>query len=198
MYPSTLEKLIEYFKSLPSVGQKTAERYAMAVLEMDTELVEGFSQQLMDVLQKIKRCPVCGNLTENDECYICADKSRDHDTICVVQQPKDVMAIERLEQYRGVYHVLHGAISTTKGILPEDINLMSLLDRITDTTKEIIIATNSTLEGDTTALYISKMLKNYENIKVTRLASGLPMGGNLDYADDVTLMRALQGRTRQN
>ena len=198
MYPSTLEKLIEYFKSLPSVGQKTAERYAMAILEMDTELVEGFSQQLMDVLQKIKRCPVCGNLTENDECYICADKSRDHDTICVVQQPKDVMAIERLEQYRGVYHVLHGAISTTKGILPEDINLMSLLDRITDTTKEIIIATNSTLEGDTTALYISKMLKNYENIKVTRLASGLPMGGNLDYADDVTLMRALQGRTRQN
>lgn len=198
MYPSTLEKLIEYFKSLPSVGQKTAERYAMAVLEMDTELVEGFSQQLMDVLQIIKRCPVCGNLTENDECYICADKSRDHDTICVVQQPKDVMAIERLEQYRGVYHVLHGAISTTKGILPEDINLMSLLDRITDTTKEIIIATNSTLEGDTTALYISKMLKNYENIKVTRLASGLPMGGNLDYADDVTLMRALQGRTRQN
>ena len=198
MYPSTLEKLIEYFKSLPSVGQKTAERYAMAVLEMDPELVEGFSQQLMDVLQKIKRCPVCGNLTENDECYICADKSRDHDTICVVQQPKDVMAIERLEQYRGVYHVLHGAISTTKGILPEDINLMSLLDRITDTTKEIIIATNSTLEGDTTALYISKMLKNYENIKVTRLASGLPMGGNLDYADDVTLMRALQGRTRQN
>ena len=198
MYPSTLEKLIEYFKSLPSVGQKTAERYAMAILEMDTELVEGFSQQLMDVLQKIKRCPICGNLTENDECYICADKSRDHDTICVVQQPKDVMAIERLEQYRGVYHVLHGAISTTKGILPEDINLMSLLDRITDTTKEIIIATNSTLEGDTTALYISKMLKNYENIKVTRLASGLPMGGNLDYADDVTLMRALQGRTRQN
>jgi len=198
MYPNSLEKLIEYFKSLPSVGQKTAERYAMAVLEMDPELVEGFSQQLMEVLTRIKRCPICGNLTENDECYICADKNRDHDTICVVQQPKDVMAIERLEQYKGVYHVLHGAISTTKGILPEDINLLSLLDRITDNTKEIIIATNSTLEGDTTALYISKMLKNHENIKVTRLASGLPMGGNLDYADDVTLMRALQGRTRQN
>ncbi len=198
MYPNSLEKLIEYFKSLPSVGQKTAERYAMAVLEMDPEVVECFSQQLMEVLTRIKRCPICGNLTENDECYICADKNRDHDTICVVQQPKDVMAIERLEQYKGVYHVLHGAISTTKGILPEDINLLSLLDRITDTTKEIIIATNSTLEGDTTALYISKMLKNHENIKVTRLASGLPMGGNLDYADDVTLMRALQGRTRQN
>jgi len=198
MYPNSLEKLIEYFKSLPSVGQKTAERYAMAVLEMDPELVEGFSQQLMEVLTRIKRCPICGNLTENDECYICADKNRDHDTICVVQQPKDVMAIERLEQYKGVYHVLHGAISTTKGILPEDINLLSLLDRITDNTKEIIIATNSTLEGDATALYISKMLKNHENIKVTRLASGLPMGGNLDYADDVTLMRALQGRTRQN
>ena len=198
MYPNSLEKLIEYFKSLPSVGQKTAERYAMAVLEMDPELVEGFSQQLMEVLTRIKRCPIYGNLTENDECYICADKNRDHDTICVVQQPKDVMAIERLEQYKGVYHVLHGAISTTKGILPEDINLLSLLDRITDNTKEIIIATNSTLEGDATALYISKMLKNHENIKVTRLASGLPMGGNLDYADDVTLMRALQGRTRQN
>ena len=198
MYPGSLEKLIDYFKSLPSVGQKTAERYAMAVLEMDPELVEGFSDQLKEVLTKIKRCPVCGNLTEQDVCSICADKERDHDTICVVQQPKDVIAIERLEQYKGVYHVLHGAISTTKGILPEDINLLSLNDRINENTKEVIIATNSTLEGDTTALYISKMLKNNENIKVTRLASGLPMGGNLDYADDVTLMRALQGRTRQN
>ena len=198
MYPDSLEKLIEYFKRLPSVGQKTAERYAMAVLEMDEEEVRDFADQLLDVTEKIKKCPVCGNLTENDMCSICADEHRDHTTICVVQQPKDLMAIERLDQYKGVYHVLHGAISTTKGIMPEDINLLSLLDRINEDTREIIIATNSTLEGDTTALYISKMLKDYNNITVTRLASGLPMGGNLDYADDVTIMRALQGRTKQN
>ena len=197
MYPSSLEKLIEQFRSLPSVGRKTAERYAMAILEMPEESVESFSDQLKEVLRKIRQCPVCGNITENEKCEICSDENRDHSIICVVQQPRDVMALERLGQFKGVYHVLHGAISTVKGILPEDINIESLFSRIDDNTKEIIIATNSTLEGDTTALYLTKRLKNYENITVTRLASGLPSGGNLDYADDVTLMRAFQGRIRQ-
>ncbi|MBR2791805.1 MAG: recombination protein RecR [Erysipelotrichaceae bacterium] len=197
MYPSSLEKLIELFRSLPSVGRKTAERYAMAVLEMPEENVEAFSRQMMDVLRKIRKCPVCGNITESEKCEICSDENRDHTVICVVQQPRDVMALERLGQFKGVYHVLHGAISTVKGVLPEDINIESLFSRIDDNTKEIIIATNSTLEGDTTALYLTKRLRSYENITVTRLASGLPSGGNLDYADDVTLMRAFQGRIRQ-
>ena len=197
MYPSSLEKLIELFRSLPSVGRKTAERYAMAVLEMLEENVEAFSKQMMDVLRKIRKCPVCGNITESEKCEICSDENRDHTVICVVQQPRDVMALERLGQFKGVYHVLHGAISTVKGVLPEDINIESLFSRIDDNTKEIIIATNSTLEGDTTALYLTKRLRSYENITVTRLASGLPSGGNLDYADDVTLMRAFQGRIRQ-
>jgi recombination protein RecR len=197
MYPSSLEKLIELFRSLPSVGRKTAERYAMAVLEMPEENVEAFSRQMMDVLHKIRKCPVCGNITESEKCEICSDENRDHTVICVVQQPRDVIALERLGQFKGVYHVLHGAISTVKGVLPEDINIESLFSRIDDNTKEIIIATNSTLEGDTTALYLTKRLRSYENITVTRLASGLPSGGNLDYADNVTLMRAFQGRIRQ-
>ena len=197
MYPSSLEKLIDLFRSLPSVGRKTAERYAMAVLEMPEENVEAFSKQMMDVLRKIRKCPVCGNITESEKCEICSDENRDHTVICVVQQPRDVMALERLGQFKGVYHVLHGAISTVKGVLPEDINIESLFSRIDDNTKEIIIATNSTLEGDTTALYLTKRLRSYENITVTRLASGLPSGGNLDYADDVTLMRAFQGRISQ-
>ena len=197
MYPKTLEKLIEQFKSLPSVGQKTAERYAMSILEMPQEKIEEFSSLLMDAVTKIRRCPVCGNLTENELCDICADKERDQSTICVVQQPKDVIALEKLGQYNGLYHVLNGAISTTKGILPEDINMNSLFGRINENTREIIIATNSTLEGDTTALYLTKRLKDYPDVVVTRLASGLPSGSNLDYADELTLKRAFQGRITQ-
>ncbi len=197
MFPLSLQKLIEYFKSLPSVGQKTAERYAMAVLDMPEEVAEEFARQISEVHSKVHECPVCGNLTEKELCSICEDDSRDKSTICVVQQPKDAYAIEKLGQYHGQYHILHGAISTTKGILPEDINIASLFSRINENTREIIIATNPTLEGDTTALYLAKKLREYENLTVTRLASGLPMGGNLDYTDDVTLMRAFQGRIKQ-
>ena len=197
MYPTALEKLIEYFKTLPSVGQKTAERYAMAVLEMPDEVVGEFAEQLAHLHQNVRECSICGNLCEKDVCEICADQYRDSSTICVVQQPKDAIAIEKIGQYKGVYHILHGAISTTKGILPEDINVDNLFKRINEKTKEVIIATNSTLEGDTTALYLTKRLKEFNNIVVTRLASGLPMGGNLDYTDEVTLMRALQGRIKQ-
>ena len=197
MYPSTLEKLINCFRMLPSVGQKTAERYAMAVLEMDEEQIEQFATQLSEVTKKIKKCRICGNLTEGDVCDICASKDRDHKTICVVQTPKDVIALEKTGQYNGVYHVLHGAISTTKGVLPEDINIASLIDRVDDSIEEVILATNSTLEGDTTALYLTKVLKNKRDVNITRLASGIPSGGNLDYADNITLMRALQGRIKQ-
>ena len=197
MYPNSIEKLIECFRKLPSVGRKTAERYAMALVEMNKDEAREFAQAVLEVTDKIKCCSICGHLTEKELCSICEDENRDHNTICVVQNPKDVLAIERIGLYKGVYHVLHGAISTTRGILPEDINIEALLKRINDDTKEIILATNSTIEGDTTALYLSKILKNYPHVSVTRLASGLPTGGNLDYVDDVTLIRALQGRIKQ-
>jgi recombination protein RecR len=197
MYPNSIEKLIECFRKLPSVGRKTAERYAMAMVEMNKDEAREIAQTILEVTDKIRYCCVCGHLTEKDLCSICEDENRDHNTICVVQNPKDVLALERIGLFNGVYHVLHGAISTTKGILPEDINIESLLKRINEDTKEIILATNSTIEGDTTALYLSKILKNYPHVSVTRLASGLPTGGNLDYVDDVTLIRALQGRIKQ-
>ena len=197
MYPNSIEKLIECFRKLPSVGRKTAERYAMAMVEMNKDEAREIAQTILEVTDKIRYCSVCGHLTEKDLCSICEDENRDHNTICVVQNPKDVLALERIGLFNGVYHVLHGAISTTKGILPEDINIESLLKRINEDTKEIILATNSTIEGDTTALYLSKILKNYPHVSVTRLASGLPTGGNLDYVDDVTLIRALQGRIKQ-
>jgi len=195
-YPRALERLIEYFRMLPGVGQKTAERYALHVLEMKQEDVDEFAGLLKDVPHVIRHCTVCGNLTDGDLCPICADDARDHGTICVVQSTKDVIAIEKTEQYRGVYHVLNGAISTTRGILPSDINMSSLFTRITPETKEVIIATNPTLEGDTTALYIAKMLRD-SGVTITRLASGLPMGGNLDYADELTLLKAFEGRVKQ-
>lgn len=197
MYPAILEKLIEYFRMLPSVGQKTAERYAMRILELPTEDVEAFAKQLMLSKEGIKRCTICGNLAEGDHCAICDDESRDKGTICVVQQAKDVIAMEKMGEYRGVYHVLNGAISPMKGILPEDLNIASLLERIDENTKEVIIATNSTVDGDTTARYLTKILKEYPHVEVTRLATGLPMGGNLDYADEITLSRALMGRVKQ-
>lgn len=197
MYPNSIEKLIECFRKLPSVGRKTAERYAMAMVEMNKDEAREIARTILEVTDKIRYCSVCGHLTEKDLCSICEDENRDHNTICVVQNPKDVLALERIGLFNGVYHVLHGAISTTKGILPEDINIDSLLKRINEDTKEIILATNSTIEGDTTALYLSKILKNYPHVSVTRLASGLPTGGNLDYVDDVTLIRALQGRIKQ-
>lgn len=197
MYPATLEKLIESFRKLPSVGQKTAERYAMAMLELPQEDVELFSNSLKDVKEKIKRCRTCGNLTENDVCDICKDSVRDSSTICVVQNPKDLIAIEKIGSFNGKYHVLHGAISPMKGILPENLNIESLLTRLDENVKEVIIATNSTVEGDTTALYLTNIIKKYPNITITRLASGLPTGSNLDYADEMTLFRALQGRIKQ-
>ena len=197
MYPESIEKLIECFKILPSVGNKTAERYALAMLEAPKEKIEQLIETLQLVSNEIKRCPICGNLTDKQLCSICCDENRDNTTICIVQQPKDVIAMEKLKSYKGLYHVLYGAISPLKGILPEDLNIESLFSRINENIKEVIIATNPTMEGDTTALYLIKALKKYPNITITKLANGLPIGANLDYADEMTLTRALDGRIKQ-
>lgn len=197
MYPESIEKLIECFKILPSVGNKTAERYALAMLEAPKEKIEQLIETLQLVSNEIKRCPICGNLTDKQLCSICCDENRDNTTICIVQQPKDVIAMEKVKSYKGLYHVLYGAISPLKGILPEDLNIESLFSRINENIKEVIIATNPTMEGDTTALYLIKALKKYPNITITKLANGLPIGANLDYADEMTLTRALDGRIKQ-
>ena len=196
-YPQTLQNLIECFKKLPGVGEKTAERYALAMLEAPKEKIEQLIDALQLVSNEIKRCPICGNLTDKQLCSICCDENRDNTTICIVQQPKDVIAMEKVKSYKGLYHVLYGAISPLKGILPEDLNIESLFSRINENIKEVIIATNPTMEGDTTALYLIKALKKYPNITITKLANGLPIGANLDYADEMTLTRALDGRIKQ-
>lgn len=194
MYPKSLQKLIDDFRMLPGVGEKTAERYALCMLDLDQESVEQFASHLLQMKQNIKQCRVCGNITEQDVCDFCSDENRDTSVICVIQQPKDIFAIEKTG-FNGMYHVLNGAISTTKGILPDDINIQSLFSRL-DSVKEVIIATNPTLDGETTALYLSKVLKDYP-VSVTRLAHGLPMGSNLDYADELTLIKAMEGRIKQ-
>ena len=195
MYPKTLQKLIDSLRLLPGVGAKTAERYAFTILDMSEEESQEFISALVSSRTQIAKCKTCGNLAEDDECLICKDKSRDHDLICVVQHPKDIIAMERIQDYNGVYHVLNGAIATSKGILPEDLNIKSLFNRVGAQTKEVIIATNPTLEGETTAMYLAKLLSE-KDINVTRIAHGLPMGGHLDYADEMTLSKAMEGRQK--
>ena len=195
MYPKSLQNLIDDFKSLPGVGEKTAERFAFWILDSNNELPVQFANDLIAVKQKIKYCEECGNITEGNKCDICVNENRDESVICVVQQPKDIFAIEKTG-YKGKYHVLHGALSTTKGILPEDINIKGLIGRLGSSIKELVIATNPTLDGETTALYLANILKK-ENYNVTRLAHGLPMGSSLDYADELTLIKAMEGRIKQ-
>ncbi len=195
MYPKSLENLIQSFKNLPGVGAKTAERYAFSILEAPDEEVELFLKSMKDVKEKIHYCSCCGNISEEDLCEICKDPNRDNSMICVVQEPKDVLAMEKMKEYNGTYHVLNGALSSTKGIMPEDLNIDSLMDRVDENTKEVILATNPTMEGETTALYLDKLLKAKE-VNVTRIAHGLPMGGHLDYADELTLIKAFEGRKK--
>ena len=197
MYPQKFEDLITAFRHLPGVGVKTAERYAFTALEWDEETLSMFIQALQGIQDGLKNCKICGNLSEEDECIICKDSSRNHHLICVVQSAKDVIAMEKMNEYHGVYHVLHGVINTTKGIMPQDLNIDTLLERIDEQTEEVIIATNPTVEGETTALYLSKLLEE-KNVPVTRIAHGLPMGGHLDYADELTLLKAFEGRKRMN
>ena len=194
-YPVSFIKLIECFKRLSGVGSKSAERMAYDVLSMNPEKIEEFSEAIRQI-SHITHCPVCGNLSETGQlCEICLDADREQDVLCVVHGPKDVFAFEKMKEYHGVYHVLNGYISPTKNIGYEDINLPSLFDRIKkQPVKEIILATDLTVEGEITAMYISKLLEKYEQVKVTRLAHGLPMGAQLDYADEMTLFKAFSNR----
>ena len=194
MYPESIEKLIESFRLLPGVGAKTAERYALTVADMDEEDVKAFSEALIDVKEHLHHCEICGNFTDHERCEICEDEERDHATILVVASPKDVMAMEKPGEFKGVYHVLNGLISTTKGVLPDDLNIDHLLERAADA-KEVILATNTTLDGETTAMYLDKLLhEKFPSLLVTRIAHGLPSGGLLDYADELTLAHALSDR----
>lgn len=192
MYPKKFEDLIQAYSKLPGVGRKTAERYAFTTLNWDEEWINEFITSLSSIKDGIKRCKVCGNLSEGDKCEFCMNDKRNHNVICVVQSPKDIAAIESMQEYNGVYHVLNGLINIQKGILPENINIQSLVNRINDDIEEVIIATDPTVEGETTALYITKLLDG--RTKVTRLAHGIPMGGHLDYTDAHTLLKAFEGR----
>ena len=192
MYPKTFDDLIYEFQKLPGVGAKTAERYAFTVLDMDEEDLNAFIETLSHLKQRVKKCKVCGNLTEGDLCSFCKDVNRNKNIICVVQNPKDISAIEAMQEYNGVYHVLDGLINTQKGILPDQLNIRSLLDRINEHTQEVILALDPTIEGETTSLYISKLLDG--KCKVSRLAHGIPVGSHLDYTDAMTLLKAFEGR----
>ncbi|WP_369382643.1 recombination mediator RecR [Lysinibacillus fusiformis] len=193
-YPEPISKLIDSFMKLPGIGPKTAARLAFFVLSMKEEDVLSFSKALVDAKRNLSYCSVCGNITDVDPCHICTDKQRDHSIICVVQDTKDVIAMEKMRDYNGMYHVLQGAISPMDGIGPEDINVASLLVRLHDEgVQELILATNSTIEGEATAMYISRLVKP-SGIRTTRIAHGLPVGGDLEYADEVTLSKAMEGR----
>ncbi len=190
-YPKEFEDLINCFRRFPGVGYKSAERMAYQFLEMKEEYRDDFVK-CIEGISSLKKCKACHNLSSNDLCEICSDFERDKSIICVVQSIKDVFAIEKSNSYKGLYHVLDGVISVKSGKLPEDLNIDSLMDRL-EGVKEIIIATNPNLDGETTALFIAKLLED-KNIKVTRLAYGLPMGGNLEYSDDVTITKSFENR----
>lgn len=193
-YPKPLARLINEMSKLPGIGTKTAQRLSFYILSLEDKEAEQLASAILTAKKEMKYCSVCGNLTDEDPCAICSDKSRNADTICVVESPKDVMAMERIREYNGLYHVLHGVISPMEGIGPEDINLMSLLKRLqADDIKELIIATNPNIEGEATAMYIARLVKP-SGIKVSRIAHGIPVGGDLEYTDEVTLLKAMEGR----
>lgn len=195
-YPTVFEELIIFFKKFPGVGTKSAERMAYRVLELSTEELAFFSELVLKSKTEIKHCKICGHLSEKELCSVCLDQNRDESLVCVVQSSKDVFALEKTNDFKGRYHVLNGVISTTNGIGPNDINLNSLISRVQENKiKEVVIATNPNIEGETTALYIAKLLEPF-SVNVTRLAYGLPVGGLLDYADSLTLLKAFEGRKK--
>ncbi len=193
-YSSQINKLIQELSELPGIGAKSAQRLAFHILNMPVEQVEGLSEAIINARKNVRYCKECFTLTDDELCPICKDASRNHKTIMVVENTRDLVAYEKTQKYDGVYHVLHGAISPMLGIGPNDIKLKELMHRLQQDVDEVIIATNSSLEGETTAMYISKLIKP-TGIKVTRIASGVPVGGDLEYIDEVTLLRALEGRT---
>ena len=188
-----INRLAESLAKLPSVGKKSAERMAYALLDKDEDELQEFSDALLSLKKEINRCPKCGLLIDSDNCPICDNPSRDNSKILIVSYYKDALAIENSEGYNGLYHILNGEISLNKGITVDNLNLNSLVERVDDSVNEVIIATNPTIDGETTALYISKILHGCK-ANITRLAYGLPMGGNLDYTDQITLQKALEGR----
>ena len=194
-YIAPIKRLIEEFRKLPGVGSKTATRYAFATLELSDDEAERFAEAILGAKRDVMRCPICCGLSEAlDSCHICADESRDRSVICVVESPKDVMVMEKVRGYRGTYHVLGGVLSPIDNVTPDDLNIASLLDRVrADEIKEIIVATNPTPSGDATAAYIARILEPY-GTDVSRLAYGIPVGGDIEYADEVTLYRAMEGR----
>ena len=193
-YSSQITKLIEELSKLPGIGAKSAQRLAFHIINMPQEQVERLSSAMMDAKKNVRYCKECFTLTDQELCPICSSDKRDHQTIMVVENTRDLAAYEKTGKYNGVYHVLHGAISPMLGIGPGEIRLKELMQRLQEDVKEVIIATNSSLEGETTAMYISKLIKP-TGIKVSRIASGVPVGGDLEYIDEVTLLRALEGRT---
>lgn len=193
-YIESLAKLAEKFGRLEGVGKKTAMRMAFSVLELEAEEAEDFARAILDAKEKIHLCPVCQNLTDRELCPICADEERDRSVICVVTDARTVLAMEKVREYRGTYHVLHGLISPMNGITPEQLKIKELLARVgTGEVGEVIVATNPTVEGEATAMYLSRLLQPF-GVRVTRLAYGVPVGADLEYADEVTLYRALEGR----
>lgn len=193
-FPTSLKRLIEAFARLPGVGSKSAQRMAFYVLSMEPEQAKSFADAIMAAKCEVHRCSVCQNLTDEDVCSVCEDGRRDHSVICVVSDPKDLIAMERSREYSGVYHVLHGVISPMNHVGPDDIAVKELLERIrSGGVKEVIMATNPDTEGEATAMYISRLLKPL-GVMVTRIAYGIPVGSNLEFADDATLFRALEGR----
>ena len=194
MYDGIVQDLINEFGRLPGIGPKSAQRIAFHILQTQSFDVSHLAELLTEVRERVHFCDQCGNITEQERCSICRDPRRDQGLICVVEEPKDVVAIERTRQFRGLYHVLGGAISPIAGIGPDDLRITQLMQRLADgTVQEVILATNPNLEGEATATYLSRLLNTLE-IRVTRLASGLPVGGDLEYADEVTLGRAFEGR----
>ena len=195
IYSGHINKLIEQLSRLPGVGAKSAQRLAFHIINMPQEEVEKLTQTMLDAKANIRYCKECFTLTDKDLCPICANHARDHKTIMVVEHTRDMAAYEKTGKYEGVYHVLHGAISPMLGIGPGDLKIKELILRLEKDVDEVIIATNSSLEGETTAMYLSRLIKP-TGIKVTRIASGVPVGGDLEYIDEVTLLRALEGRTQ--
>lgn len=194
-FPASLETLIDRFASLPGIGRKSAQRLAFHVLSLPLEETRAFADAIMEARTGVHCCKICQNLTEDEICSICASDRRDHGTICVVSEPRDVLSIERAREYNGVYHVLHGVLSPMNHVGPDDIRIKELLQRVADSeVEEVIMATNPDTEGEATAMYLSRLLKPFE-VKVTRLAYGIPVGSNLEFADDATLSRAMEGRT---
>ena len=193
-YPKPLAKLIGEFAKLPGIGYKTAQRLAFHILSLDDAEAQALADSITEAKREMKYCSICGNLTDQDPCAICSDQSRRTDVICVVESPKDVAAMERIREFNGQYHVLNGVISPMEGVGPEDINLRSLIKRLQNSdVRELIIATNPNIEGEATAMYIARLIKP-AGIKVTRITHGLPVGGDLEYADEVTLLKAMEGR----